>query len=242
MADNNVPAGWYPDAQNPSINRWWDGTQWTEHTQQTQQPVPQQAQPYGQQQYTPQNGQGTPTIPDPNNFNYNQQPQKPVNKGLIIGLASAAAVVIIAVIVVIAVVIGGATKSNEGLKLPSESQSPSSSSQPSESPSDEPSTGSGDVADPDPNTISPTEQRFADGSNAYFKKIGYGAKDDATIVKFGYSACSAVAGGMTKQTFTDFIQKNATSTTEAQAIGFMFGAGVATLCPQYTDTVSSWIK
>lgn len=27
------PAGWYPDAQNPAFLRWWDGMQWTVHTQ-----------------------------------------------------------------------------------------------------------------------------------------------------------------------------------------------------------------
>ena len=32
-----VPAGWYPDTQNPSLMRWWDGTQWTAQTQSAQQ-------------------------------------------------------------------------------------------------------------------------------------------------------------------------------------------------------------
>lgn len=27
------PAGWYQDANNPAVNRWFDGTQWTEHVQ-----------------------------------------------------------------------------------------------------------------------------------------------------------------------------------------------------------------
>ncbi|HTL42324.1 MAG TPA: DUF2510 domain-containing protein [Pseudolysinimonas sp.] len=27
----NVPAGWYPDPNAPGGQRWWDGTQWTEH-------------------------------------------------------------------------------------------------------------------------------------------------------------------------------------------------------------------
>jgi hypothetical protein len=36
----NSPApAWYPDPSNPSQLRYWDGTQWTEHTQ----PVPQAA-------------------------------------------------------------------------------------------------------------------------------------------------------------------------------------------------------
>ena len=33
-APQATPAGWYPDAQNPSLVRWWDGARWTERTQQ----------------------------------------------------------------------------------------------------------------------------------------------------------------------------------------------------------------
>ena len=28
-----VPAGWYQDYQDAALLRWWDGTQWTAHTQ-----------------------------------------------------------------------------------------------------------------------------------------------------------------------------------------------------------------
>ncbi|MFI6089814.1 phospholipid scramblase-related protein [Streptomyces sp. NPDC051218] len=86
---SNTPAGWYPDPQGaPQLLRWWDGSQWTEHTnpgqqtagqpaqaQQQAQPIPPQAQPaqsqqaqaaYGQQQaqYAQQQGQ------------FGQQPQQ----------------------------------------------------------------------------------------------------------------------------------------------------------------------
>ncbi|WP_415085518.1 DUF2510 domain-containing protein [Micropruina sp.] len=42
MIQNNVappppppgpPPGWYPDQHNPGLQRWWDGTRWTVHTQ-----------------------------------------------------------------------------------------------------------------------------------------------------------------------------------------------------------------
>lgn len=52
---SNTPAGWYPDPHGaPQTLRYWDGSQWTEHTNADQQApagqtVPQQAQqPYGQ--------------------------------------------------------------------------------------------------------------------------------------------------------------------------------------------------
>jgi len=32
----NTPAGWYDSPQQPGWLRWWDGQQWTEHTQQKQ--------------------------------------------------------------------------------------------------------------------------------------------------------------------------------------------------------------
>jgi hypothetical protein len=31
----SVAAGWYPDNQNPQMERWWDGNSWTEHTRVT---------------------------------------------------------------------------------------------------------------------------------------------------------------------------------------------------------------
>lgn len=30
---NNTPAGWYPDPENPSLNRYWDGSNWAPQTQ-----------------------------------------------------------------------------------------------------------------------------------------------------------------------------------------------------------------
>ena len=39
------PAGWYPDASTPGQLRWWDGTQWMEHTWRDPASMPEQTTP-----------------------------------------------------------------------------------------------------------------------------------------------------------------------------------------------------
>lgn len=52
---SNTPAGWYPDPQGaPQLLRWWDGSQWTQHTNPGQQADGQQAQAQQAQQAQPQ--------------------------------------------------------------------------------------------------------------------------------------------------------------------------------------------
>ena len=36
----STPAGWYPDPQNISLHRWWDGRQWTNYTNPPTSPAP----------------------------------------------------------------------------------------------------------------------------------------------------------------------------------------------------------
>jgi uncharacterized protein YxjI len=80
---SNTPAGWYPDPQGtPQTLRWWDGSQWTEHTHaaapeaQAQAQVPQQAaqpQPQPQAAAQPQQAYGG----QPQQAGFAGQPQQP---------------------------------------------------------------------------------------------------------------------------------------------------------------------
>ena len=59
---SNTPAGWYPDPHGaPQTLRYWDGVQWTQHTNQDRQQGAAQAQPAQQVPQMPQQAAG----PDP---------------------------------------------------------------------------------------------------------------------------------------------------------------------------------
>ncbi|MGW3008261.1 phospholipid scramblase-related protein [Streptomyces sp. NPDC001219] len=89
MTNANIPAGWYADPQGtPHQLRWWDGSQWTEHTHpgqqaaapaqgQAAQPGPQQAQHAPQQQAAQQATQQPAQQPMPQQFAPQQPAQAP---------------------------------------------------------------------------------------------------------------------------------------------------------------------
>ncbi|MGW3142817.1 phospholipid scramblase-related protein [Streptomyces sp. NPDC001139] len=62
---SNTSAGWYPDPHGaPQTLRYWDGAQWTQHTQADQQ-QPQAAAQHIPQQHMPQQSTQQPAGPDP---------------------------------------------------------------------------------------------------------------------------------------------------------------------------------
>lgn len=63
---SNIPAGWYPDPQNGSMMRYWDGSNWTANTQPAAAPAPQAPQsPYGSQAQQPFNPNMNSPYPNP---------------------------------------------------------------------------------------------------------------------------------------------------------------------------------
>ncbi|MER6839066.1 phospholipid scramblase-related protein [Streptomyces platensis] len=89
MTNANIPAGWYADPQGtPHQLRWWDGSQWTEHTHpgqqaaapaqgQAPQPDPQQGQQAPAQQAAQQATQQPPQQQMPQQFAPQQSAQAP---------------------------------------------------------------------------------------------------------------------------------------------------------------------
>ncbi|WP_328548792.1 phospholipid scramblase-related protein [Streptomyces platensis] len=89
MTNANIPAGWYADPQGtPHQLRWWDGSQWTEHTHpgqqaaapaqgQAPQPGPQQVQQAPAQQAAQQVTQQPPQQQMPQQFAPQQSAQAP---------------------------------------------------------------------------------------------------------------------------------------------------------------------
>ncbi|MET9297658.1 phospholipid scramblase-related protein [Streptomyces sp. NPDC003077] len=90
MTNANIPAGWYADPQGtPDQLRWWDGSQWTEHTHpgrqpgapaQQQAPQPQPVPHHPAQQPMPQQGGQPYGQPGPGPQGYGgYPPQQPVS-------------------------------------------------------------------------------------------------------------------------------------------------------------------
>jgi hypothetical protein len=113
---SQTPAGWYVDAQG--VTRWWDGTQWTEHTQPAAPPpqptgaVPgagQPAPPSGAPPGAPPGAPGAPGAPGDQYAAWAGQPGAPKSGGVKPWMLVVAGVVVIGVIVavVLGVVLGG---------------------------------------------------------------------------------------------------------------------------------------
>ncbi|GIG21544.1 hypothetical protein Cch01nite_22680 [Cellulomonas chitinilytica] len=60
QAGSTPVAGWYPDPHAPGAHRWWDGTQWTQHTQQEPAPA---APTYAAPGYPTQHADAVPGYP-----------------------------------------------------------------------------------------------------------------------------------------------------------------------------------
>jgi hypothetical protein len=63
MTEQSPPAGWYTDPSDQSLRRYWDGSQWTEHTAPAFNPQhpPQQRSPGGLSQPTPPSSRSSST-------------------------------------------------------------------------------------------------------------------------------------------------------------------------------------
>jgi len=128
------PPGWYRDPSAPHVERWWDGTAWTEHRRSPEATTPQQ--PYAQPQFTP----STPTVPLGTGVS-----GVPGGSGRAKVIAlTAAAVVLVAAIVTGAVVLRGDDGDPQTQTAPTPTSSAPTSVEPSPSPSESSSEPSAD--------------------------------------------------------------------------------------------------
>ena len=127
-----TPAGWYPDADGNL--RWWDGTQWTEHTQEQTQPLA------GQPDQQP--GQATQQLPSeqPGEPKYGVMPgggpeRKKLSPGALAGIGGG----VLAALVIIGLIVFFTTRNNDDTDNASSSTSASAAASPSESTEESPS-------------------------------------------------------------------------------------------------------
>lgn len=131
------PPGWYRDPSGPHVERWWDGTAWTDHRRSPEATTPQQ--PYAQPQFTP----STPTVPLGTGVS-----GVPGGSGRAKVIAlTAAAVVLVAAIVTGAVVLRGDDGDPQTQTAPTPTSSAPTSAEPS------PSESSSEPSADDPSVV-----------------------------------------------------------------------------------------
>ncbi|WP_327191608.1 DUF2510 domain-containing protein [Streptomyces xinghaiensis] len=96
-----TPPGWYPDPGHtgggPALERWWDGSGWTDHTRQAQAAAPAAAAPPGG--FGGMAGFGPPEPPDLPPYDIRDRPPSPgASRGTKLAVLVTAAVVLVAAI------------------------------------------------------------------------------------------------------------------------------------------------
>ena len=234
MTDNNVPAGWYDQPEDPTSQRWWDGQAWTEHTQPKQTAPVAPVQPEAPQ-YNPVNQNATPTAWT-NNPAVAVAPVKS-KLPLILIIGGGVLLFLVAAVIGLFLIIGAIGSAATPDVAPT-----SSSQAPNDEPSEEAPAPPTDDEDSDTGALNATEQSYVDLVSSYIEDLGLAPQSDSDIVAYGYGVCSEIESGMTKDDFYDLVDNSATTDEQANAIGFMFGAGVASFCPEYNDTVRGWVE
>lgn len=197
MTQGTTPPGWYDDGSG--VQRWWDGTQWTEHTQ----PLEPPAQPVEPVQPVQPVEHPTTQVPaQPDQYEggaYAVQPSsgRGPGKRLILGIVAAVVALVVAAVVVLLLVSGGDDDSDNASDDPSstatdsasQTESATSPETSSEPPSPTPSATEESEPPPSPSPSEPPSQSA-------------NAPDPA---KPGQVTCGQVRA-MTPQEIIDFVE------------------------------------
>ena len=258
----NVPAGWYPDGQGSQ--RWWDGTQWTEHAHPDLAAQAGQADAADQVDQTAQTDQAAQFEPTA------QPPRK--RTGLVITLVAAGAAVVLGGAAVIGMwVIPSMLKANERQdpEITEVDEIETPDVEPTEDPSDEPDSGSefSDVfAEREQfmidqqlpldgsllQAVTPEQHEFVQVMKQQFATNGveFTKNDESVVLALAADACETAI--LSSHDSTDFvlrghaitspliaeITKNLDEPTKSQAIdNLMYTAatGMSYMCPADAD-------
>lgn len=176
------PPGWYPDANVPASERWWDGTAWTAHTRPVQAPVPAGS------------GFGPPIVPGGG-----------VGKGRLVALATAGVVLVAAIATgaVLMALMGKEDAPAEPVSAPSVSEPVPSETEATPSPS---ATGDpallvdqlNGISMPVPEGWEKSDSSFAAGSTTMVTDETYDCPGGSSLCRHGrVSSATATQTGAT---------------------------------------------
>jgi hypothetical protein len=133
---NTTPPGWYPDSQVPGQQRYWDGTQWTDHTAPAAPTAP-----------TVFNGQPAP------NPGFGATADQPAKKNWFLRHKIVSGVLAVVIIAIIAAAAGSGGGDSDDTSDSAKDSSTSAASEPS--PSDDAAESAEPEPEPEPESDSP---------------------------------------------------------------------------------------
>lgn len=213
----NPPAGWHPDPHDTNIVRWWDGQQWTQHTQ-------------------PKAGAPTPQ-PAPSVMATTPTPPKK-KWPAVVGVGAAA---------VVGLTILGSIGGTEDETETQASATSSTTAQPTTTaPAPVTTTRSPKpVTTPRTTTVSAGASSLAPGSGfsnedlflATLRSNDILIPDDQLMINLGNAVCSDLDKGTSFNAIGLSLASASDGMYSLDEIGYIMGASVPAFCPEHRDAI-----